>query len=81
MGTGSEPTHAYPVKTASSEVPVPIFSQPLRVACRPAEWPEMGAYRVCEYPNLVQATAAFPIHASPCAVSPTREISLPGGVY
>ena len=31
MGTGSEPAYANSVKTASSEVPVPIFSQPLRV--------------------------------------------------
>jgi hypothetical protein len=30
MGTGAEPTHANPVKTASGEVPVPVFSQPLR---------------------------------------------------
>ena len=30
MGTGSEPVCANPVKTASREVPVPIFLQPLR---------------------------------------------------
>ena len=39
MGTGSEPAHPNPGKTASGEVPVPIFSQPLRVEeypCGPA---------------------------------------------
>ena len=37
MGTGSEPAHANPVKTASGEVPVPIFSQPRRANRSPTE--------------------------------------------
>jgi Fe-S oxidoreductase len=31
MGTGSEPTRANTGKSASGKVPVPVFSQPLRV--------------------------------------------------
>ena len=37
MGTGSEPVHADPVKPAPSEVPVPIFSQRIRVRKRRAD--------------------------------------------